>query len=508
MHSFNLKCFSFFSHIRWNEEENKFSPNGFYVKTLEFAPPQLIGFKLFRHWPLLKLFNLIGASKFVAKDNAKVYASSAAMGAIIIPSATPQNFVEAGRLMERVWLTATKLGLSIQPTTGVLFLMQNILAEETKNFSSDQVNMLKEAYQEVQELLSLTDGTVAMLFRIGRGGLPTARAARFPLEAFLDEPFMQSERKLPQVARDRKVLIDHILKDLSRLRGNPSFLNQYAIEENIAFFEAIKSVPRYLWWLITRAPRIDRARLLELTDLPFPRWDREMHLKLIEVESRDFPGLVAPLVNRLSELIFEKDIKPFVAMNLGCGGMEAERQVIRKLLEKKFERQAIFIGIDVSPVAREIATENLREVEPFIDIHHIEKLNQNLLDELMRNEKNRHIVILAKNDIFELPQLFSQGSFDVIYHTFFKHHLNHEQKIKIDSIVTALARRGLEYDGYKSWPVIIPQTLTGWSHPVFLNAELFSNFRFFTRNEIVEKNNQKKKLSFFNRIGTYLLEYH
>ena len=125
---------------------------------------------------------------------------------------------------------------------------------------------------------------------MGRGGEPSARAARFPLEAFLRAPLMKAEQALPRVAADRRTLIDHILKDLETLRGNPTVPNQYAVEENIAFFRAIRSFPSYVKWLIRRAPKLDRARLLELTDFPFPRWDREMHLKLMEVESGSSRG--------------------------------------------------------------------------------------------------------------------------------------------------------------------------------------------------------------------------
>src|SRR3989338_3649692 len=79
---------------------------------------------------------------------------------------------------------------------------------------------------------------------------------------------------LSEIPSDRKEIISHVLKDLEILKNNPSFQNTYAIQENIAFFEAIKSLSGYVFWLIKRAPKLERLRLLELTDFPFPRWDR------------------------------------------------------------------------------------------------------------------------------------------------------------------------------------------------------------------------------------------
>ena len=90
----------------------------------------------------------------------------------------------------------------------------------------------------------------------------------------------------PKIPSSRKEIIIHILKDLEDLRSSSSFHNTYALEENIAFFEAIRSIRTYIVWLIKRAPKLEREKLLELTDFPFPRWDREMHRKLVEMEKK------------------------------------------------------------------------------------------------------------------------------------------------------------------------------------------------------------------------------
>ena len=68
--------------------------------------------------------------------------------------------------------------------------------------------------------------------------------------------------------------IDGILEKLRQFKNDPRYSDRlYAIAENIKFVEAMKSLPRYLWWLLTRAPKIDGARLLELTDFPVEEWD-------------------------------------------------------------------------------------------------------------------------------------------------------------------------------------------------------------------------------------------
>ena len=318
---------------------------------------------------------------------------------------------------------------------------------------------------------------------------------------------MKAEQALPQMAADRKTTIEHILRDLLTLRGSPSVPNQYAVEENIAFFKAIRSFPRYIKWLIRRAPKLDRDQLLELTDFPFPRWDREMHLKLMEVEKQEFPGMVTPLINRLYELISAKKDEVFIGMNLGCGGMEVERQILRRLIDSKSTQKIILIGIDQSPSARELARENLRETEPFVEIREVNILNQDILQGAINEKSQKHIVLLARNDIFSLSHQISAGSLDAIYHTLFKHHLPRERWEELDVVMTALGRHVIEYDGFLNWLVVIGQTIVGWHHPSFLNAELFSNFRFLRKDALKHTAEMgKKSILFYPRIGTYLME--
>jgi len=303
---------------------------------------------------------------------------------------------------------------------------------------------------------------------------------------------------------NRRELITHILRDLENLKKSSSFENKYALEENITFFEAIKSFPTYIKWLFTKAPKLQREKLLELTDFPFPHWDREMHLKLIEVEKKNFPSLVAPLVNKIYELII-KSRNRFIGVSLGCGGMEVERQVIKKLLNIKHNQQVVLIGVDKSTVTHEIAKDNLREIEPYIDIHEVEHLNNLILEKILKDETNYHVVIICKNDIFELAKDFRSKEFDLIYHSLFKHHLNGEHKQAIDLIIGELAKKIVEYDGFKNLFAFIPQTIIGWRYPFFLNAEIFSNLRYFQRWEL-KTTYRDLNIKFFNALGTYLVE--
>jgi hypothetical protein len=177
----------FFSHVRWNKKESDALPNGFYVDTLELAPPQLLGFKMFRRWSVARLFNkLIGIAKLVAAENAKVFMHSAAMGVVTVPSATPENFVKGGRLIQRIWLKATHMGLSFQPLVGGSYLELGIRSNGAKHFTEAQIHRITEAHKKLKHVFGIANGEIAMVFRVGKGGEPSARSPRFPLSYFIE----------------------------------------------------------------------------------------------------------------------------------------------------------------------------------------------------------------------------------------------------------------------------------------------------------------------------------
>jgi len=172
----------FFHHVVWTEAEEKRKRTGLYVKTLELSPPQQFIFRLYRFGLLARIFNGAGLSRFIARDNAKLYASASALVAIIVPGFSASDFILAGRLTQRVWLKAVRMGLAAHPVTGVLFLMQRVRAKTTEGLSPYHSELLKEAYEKIQSLFQVERENIAMILRIGYGGEPGARSSRLPPE--------------------------------------------------------------------------------------------------------------------------------------------------------------------------------------------------------------------------------------------------------------------------------------------------------------------------------------
>lgn len=170
-----------FAHVNWTEKEEREKRSGLYAKTLELAPPQLTVFKLFHNWRVAQVLSAIGLPKFIAKENAKLYRTSSAIGVIIKGGETNGDFVIMGRIMQRMWLHITKLGLSMQPITASVYLAQRIFAGDTEAFSDEQVSIIKETNRQIKEIFGIGGDTIGLIFRVGDGGAPSARSLRlFP----------------------------------------------------------------------------------------------------------------------------------------------------------------------------------------------------------------------------------------------------------------------------------------------------------------------------------------
>lgn len=167
----------FFSHINWTLDEEQKKRYGFYIETLELDKKQRKGFVMFKSWAKLSFLNLFGVSKMVRKDNTANYQTASAIGFIIGKEDSPKSYVEAGRAVQRLWLQATRLGLALQPLTGVLYIHKKIAAGKADELSEGQKKTITQAREVLGKYITTTD-PLQFAFRLGKTSAPTAHALR------------------------------------------------------------------------------------------------------------------------------------------------------------------------------------------------------------------------------------------------------------------------------------------------------------------------------------------
>lgn len=176
----NLHSF-LFDHIRWSDDEARQTRDGLDIKTLDLAPPDALAFPLLKRWPLVRFLNSFGISRIVAGNARKLALSSSALGLILIPGAGAADYVNAGRILERIWLEAARIGLSVQLTTGITFLMQKVLEGDTSGLTAPHIELISEARRKIAARFGVTSETIAIMFRIGKSLPPSARSLRIPV---------------------------------------------------------------------------------------------------------------------------------------------------------------------------------------------------------------------------------------------------------------------------------------------------------------------------------------
>ncbi|OGG76507.1 hypothetical protein A2950_00570 [Candidatus Kaiserbacteria bacterium RIFCSPLOWO2_01_FULL_55_19] len=167
----------FFDSIFWSKERNDAGEQGLYIKTLELPPPAQLFFKVLRHWPVASVLARIGFPKVVATTNAKQNASASAFGVIRIKRYERAGYIEAGRLLERVWLASAARGMSLQIVTGLLFLARAAQGSTSTLFSGAERETIQAAYTRVREHLTGSEEPF-LIFRVGYGDAPSAVSCR------------------------------------------------------------------------------------------------------------------------------------------------------------------------------------------------------------------------------------------------------------------------------------------------------------------------------------------
>ena len=166
-----------FGSIRWTKEEEE-QNRGMYIKTLELPPPAQMLFKTLKNWSFLGVMNKVGISKFIASQSAKNFASSSAIGVLMMPDNSYESYINIGRTFERMWLTATKLGLYIQPLGALAYLAERVAAKNIGNISAEHAVAITKAQNSILGLFGNPDGVVGMMFRIGYSEPPTAHSKK------------------------------------------------------------------------------------------------------------------------------------------------------------------------------------------------------------------------------------------------------------------------------------------------------------------------------------------
>ncbi|MDD5145442.1 MAG: hypothetical protein PHF44_01125 [Candidatus Pacebacteria bacterium] len=313
----------------------------------------------------------------------------------------------------------------------------------------------------------------------------------------------------------RNAEINEIISDLEKLKLNPEY--KEAAELNIEFFKAIRYPFLYIRWLIFRAPKIrkNRGKILELADLPLPEWQKKTHERFLKLERLFFPKIIQPIKKRvISEIMsMQGRKKPIILLDIGCGSMELERQIIEELVKQNFTHPVIFAGVDCTSGMSDVAFKNLSSLpsSSLTEFSDVPNFRKDAFLAIMKNlvsyqGTQKFSVVFLTTNIFNLETL-PENYFDLVYHSRLKHHVMPEKRGVLEKITTYLSSKVIEFDDLCIIPVFIFPSIITWRWPLTLNGAILSYLRDPSKHELLSNNNTGWELKMDSNLGFYLRVY-
>jgi len=174
------------SKIRFSEEEVFNDRIGFPLKNLEAGLGGEMFLKMTRNWSTMHFLNWVGLSRIVPMISYQGILQAPLVGLLKCPDTRPSTLIHGGRALERLWLTATRMGLAFQPMTAITLFWMRWRMKQLGALGGKQERLLQSLWGKYHELFDVAgdsrEGHV-MLFRIGVGRQVACRTVRRPPEA-------------------------------------------------------------------------------------------------------------------------------------------------------------------------------------------------------------------------------------------------------------------------------------------------------------------------------------
>lgn len=176
------------SELRWSTEEALATRDGVDVATLELDPVAMAGLKILANERTARFLRSLGQGARLENGARKAIDSASAVGLLTIQGTDRRAYFQAGRGLQRIWLTATKLGLALQPMSVAPYLFLRLTRGQGKGFSEQEIASLSRLRDRFASLFAPREGwSQPLLFRLTHAAPPSARALRRQVQAILTE---------------------------------------------------------------------------------------------------------------------------------------------------------------------------------------------------------------------------------------------------------------------------------------------------------------------------------
>ena len=170
--------------MRWNPRHAEQTRDGVDIATLELGDVDEAGLRLLSSWSVVRFLRSVGIGGALEDLSRHAVEAASAMALVTYGGTSPLDYFLGGRAMQRVWLTATALGLAVQPMSSLPYLFARL--ERGAGFESRERDVLRGLRERYARLFRVgPQRGELLLFRLARVEAPTVRSLRRPAAAVL-----------------------------------------------------------------------------------------------------------------------------------------------------------------------------------------------------------------------------------------------------------------------------------------------------------------------------------
>ncbi len=175
-----------YKELRWTQEEAQAKRDGITVDSLELTRTDRAGLKICSRVESLQYIRDWGGGQGLVKPSLKAIVASSAVGLLTMPTSRNNDYLQGGRAMQRMWLVAHGLKLSVHPMTTLTYMFARLLRGGGEGLDAVTLADLARLRAPYLRLFTVPDGAAeVLLFRMARTEAASDRALRRPLSDVL-----------------------------------------------------------------------------------------------------------------------------------------------------------------------------------------------------------------------------------------------------------------------------------------------------------------------------------
>lgn len=182
---FNEQCYLNFceKEIRWTSEELKEVGWGNDFKSLQLDAGDTIALNLVRDKRVIDYIKELDLGRGIKSVTHKTVNSASALGFLTVPEYSQSEFLNGGRIAQRLWLKATELNIAFQPIIAPLYFFPRLIHGKGEGLNSNEIEQLAALRKRFLKVFPYLDDKMGevYLFRINIAAEPKFKSVRRPL---------------------------------------------------------------------------------------------------------------------------------------------------------------------------------------------------------------------------------------------------------------------------------------------------------------------------------------